>query len=233
MPQKLQTYLPISGWAEEDRPRERFIAQGARYLSHAEILAILLGSGSHRQSALSLAKGVLSAFEQDLRALSDARITELMHFQGIGQAKAVTLMAAFELGRRVHASPSTEKQNVQDSRAAYTILRPKFGKIAHEEFWILFLNNANAVIAVRQLSKGGITGTVVDIRLLLKYALEWGAVGLIVAHNHPSGQLKPSRSDIALTQKLLKAAAALDIKLLDHLIITESSYFSFADEKLI
>ena len=233
MTQKLQHYLAIKDWAQEDRPRERLLEQGSRFLSDAEILAIVLGSGSRNQSALSLAQCILADFGNDLNALSNSQVGELLEFPGIGKAKAVTLLAAFELSRRLGAAPKSEKQVVKDSESAYRSLRAKFGKLAHEEFWILYLNNANAVLAIRQLSKGGITGTVVDIRLLLKNALEWGAVGLIVAHNHPSGQLKPSRSDLALTQKLAKAASVLDIKLLDHLIITESSYFSFADEKLI
>ena len=233
MPQKLRPYLTIKEWAEEDRPRERFLTHGSRFLSHAEILAILLGSGSRNQSALSLAQGILSAYEHDLKALSESQVGELLGFPGIGKAKAVSLLAAFEMGRRIHASPVSKRESVQDSEAAYAALQRKFGKLLHEEFWILYLNNANAVLSISQLSKGGITGTVVDIRLILKQALQCGAVGLIVAHNHPSGQLKPSRSDIALTQKLAKAATLVDIKLLDHLIITESSYFSFADEKLI
>lgn len=233
MAQKLHPYLAISEWAVEDRPRERFLARGGRFLSHAEVLAILLGSGSRNRSALALAQAIMSKFEQNLYALSACTVGDLMAFPGIGKAKAVTVLAALELGRRVHAAPKSKKQIVSDSQAAYTALRTRFGKLAHEEFWILYLNNANAILSVNQLSKGGITGTVVDIRLILKKALEQGAVGLIVAHNHPSGQLKPSRSDMALTQKLAKAAGVLDIKLLDHLIITESSYFSFADEKLI
>jgi len=233
MAQTPTSYLAISDWAEEDRPRERFLSFGARFLSHAEILAILLGSGSRSQSALALAQGVLSDFENDLRALSASTVGDLLMFPGIGKAKAVIVLAAFELGRRAHTTPRSIKQIISDSQAAYTALRSKFGQLPHEEFWILCLNNANAILRVEQLSKGGITGTVVDIRLILKNALEAGAVGLIVAHNHPSGQLKPSRSDIMLTQKLVKAASVLDIKLLDHLIITESSYFSFADEKLI
>lgn len=233
MTQKPALNLAISEWAEEDRPRERFLTRGGRFLSHAEILAILLGTGSSRQSALALAQSVLSAFGNDMHALSETTVTDLLKFPGIGKAKAVALLAAFELARRVHATPGVKKQIVSDSQAAYTALRTKFGKLPHEEFWILYLNNANAILCLKQLSMGGITGTVVDIRLILKNALETGAVGLIVAHNHPSGQLKPSRSDITLTQKLAKAASVLDIKLLDHLIITESSYFSFADEKLI
>jgi len=233
MTEKLHPYLAISDWAEEDRPRERFLAQGGRFLSNAEILAILLGSGSRKQSALALAQIVLASFQHDLQTLSECTDHDLLEFPGIGKAKAVKLLAAFEWGRRMHTAPRLDRHVVHDSESAYTSLRAKFGKLPHEEFWILYLNNANAVIKIKQLSKGGITGTVVDIRLILKQALEWGAVGLIVAHNHPSGQLKPSRSDLALTQKLIKATSVLDIKLLDHLIITESSYFSFADEKLI
>ena len=233
MTQKLHPYLAITEWAEDDRPRERFLSQGGRFLSHAEILAILLGSGSRNQSALALAKRVLTEFDYDLITLSESNPESLLKFPGIGPAKAISLLAAFELARRIHAAPVTKKMQVHDSQAAYRTLRSKFGKLTHEEFWILYLSNANTLLSIKQLSKGGITGTVVDIRLILKQALTLGAVGLIVAHNHPSGQLKPSRSDIALTQKLTKATAVMDIKLLDHLIITESSYFSFADEKLI
>lgn len=233
MTEKTGRYIRIAEWSEQDRPREKLVSQGSRYLSHAELLAILLSSGSRNQSALALAQAILLDFNQDLRELSRGTLGDLMAFHGIGKAKAVTLLAAFELGLRIHNSAHSPKDVVQDSRTAYETIRAKLRNLKHEEFWILYLNNANGIIRLTQLSKGGITGTIVDIRLLLRQALELGAVGLIVAHNHPSDQLKPSRSDIALTQKLAKAATVLDIKLLDHLIITESSYFSFADEKLI
>lgn len=233
MGEKSGRYISIPKWSEQDRPREKLVSQGSRYLSHAELLAILLSSGSRNQSALALAQAIMLEFKHDLRKLSQSTPTDLMAFHGIGKAKAVTLMAAFELALRIQNAPHNLKHMVKDSRSAYEAIRPKFSKLQHEEFWILFLNNANGILRMSQLSKGGITGTVVDIRLLLRQALELGAVGIIVAHNHPSDQLEPSRSDITLTQKLAKAAAVLDIKLLDHLIITESSYFSFADEKLI
>ncbi|MBT8236318.1 MAG: DNA repair protein RadC [Bacteroidia bacterium] len=225
--------MALKDWPTEDKPREKLIANGSTFLTNAELLSILLGSGSREKTALDLSKQVLSATGNKLHGLLSMSRNELLKFKGIGEAKAVTILAAIELGRRMRSEPIDKKYAVHESHSAYQILHPKIGHLPHEEFWILYLNNSNTLICSELLSKGGITGTLVDIRLVLKKALEYGAVGLIVAHNHPSNQLKPSKADLDLTQKITKAARSIDIKLLDHLIITETSYFSFADENLI
>lgn len=225
--------MGLKDWPAEDKPREKLILKGSTALTNAELISILLGSGSRDLTALDLSKQILSAVENKLHRLLPIRRNELQNFKGIGEAKAVTILAAIELGKRMQSEPIRKKHAVHESRSAYHILHPKIAHLPHEEFWILYLNNSNALICSELLSKGGITGTLVDIRLVLKKALEYGAVGLIVAHNHPSNQLKPSKADIDLTHKLIKAARTIDIKLLDHLIITETSYFSFADENLI
>jgi DNA repair protein RadC len=156
-----------------------------------------------------------------------------MAFKGIGEAKAITIAAALELGRRRRLADSRIINKIQSSQSVFELMQPVLGELPHEEFWILYLNNSNKVIAKNQLSKGGITGTLVDVRLVLKKALEVGATALILCHNHPSGTLKPSRADQDITQKLKTAATSLDIKVLDHLIITEKTYFSFADEGIL
>lgn len=225
--------MALKDWPTEDKPREKLIANGSTFLTNAELLSILLGSGSHEKTALDLSKEILSKADNKLHGLLPMSRNELLKFKGVGEAKAVTILAAIELGRRMRSKPIDEKYAVHESHSAYQILHPKIGHLPHEEFWILYLNNSNTLICSELLSKGGITGTLVDVRLVLKKALEYGAVGLIVAHNHPSDQLKPSKADIDLTQKITKAARSIDIKLLDHLIITETSYFSFADENLI
>ena len=225
--------MALKDWPAEDKPREKMIANGSANLTNAELLSILLGSGSPDMTALDLSKQILATAENKIHRLLPISRNELLKFKGIGEAKAVTILAAIELARRMRSEPIDKKYAVHESRSAYQILHPKIGHLPHEEFWILYLNNSNTLICSELLSKGGITATLVDIRLVLKKALEYGAVGLIVAHNHPSNQLKPSKADIELTQRIKKAARSIDIKLLYHLIITETSYFSFADENLI
>lgn len=223
----------IRYWSSDDQPREKMIAYGKQYLSNAELVAILLGSGSKSESAVGLAQRILNTVHNDLDRLSKLTIPELKQFKGIGEAKAVSIVAALELGKRKRLQAEPEVTKITSSASAFQLLQPVLGELPHEEFWILFLNNANVVLQKSQLSKGGITGTLVDVRLVLKQALTMGAVGLILAHNHPSGTLKVSEADKAITKKLSVAAATLDIKVLDHLIITTSKYFSFADEGLM
>ena len=227
------TSFSIKTWNEDDRPREKLLVKGKTSLSDAELIAILIGSGNKDESAVGLSKRILSSAGNNLKELGKKSITDLLEFKGIGEAKAVTILAALELGRRRQAVDALEREKVTSSKAAFELLRPMIGDLPHEEFWAVYVNNSNKVLQMQQLSKGGITGTVVDVRLTMKSALQLGAVGIILAHNHPSGTIKPSASDLKLTEKLKFAGDSLDIKILDHLIITEKAYFSFADEQLL
>ncbi|NRA93853.1 MAG: DNA repair protein RadC [Psychroserpens sp.] len=230
---KHQQSFSIKAWSESDRPREKLRDKGRSVLSDAELLAIILGSGNRDESAVTLSQRILKDFNNNLNVLGKASLLELMNYKGIGEAKAISVAAAMELGRRRREVSALQRQKIDSSTSVYEIMQPIIGDLPHEEFWILYLNNSNKVLHKAQLSKGGITGTLVDIRLVLKTAISHGAVSIILAHNHPSGTLKPSNADKSITQKLRYAAQSLDIKVLDHLIITESSYFSFADEGLL
>ena len=225
--------LSIKSWALDDRPREKLIAKGKSALSDAELMAILIGSGNREESAVALAKRILQYTDNNLNRLAKLSLTELMTFKGVGEAKGITIITALELGKRRHFEAGSELPKITSSKNVFHLMNPIIGDLEHEEFWVLYLNNANKVLAKHQLSKGGLTATIVDVRLLFKQALELHAVGFIVCHNHPSGKLKPSTSDIQLTKKIQEAGYTLDIKILDHLIITEKAYFSFADEAIL
>lgn len=227
------TSFSIKNWNEDDRPREKLLLKGRVALSDAELIAILIGSGSRNESAVSLSQRILASANNNLNELGRLSIPELMEFKGIGEAKAISIAAAMELGRRRRAEEALERRKITSSGSVFEFMQPIIGELPHEEFWILYLNNSNKIIKSVQLSKGGITGTVVDVRLAFKEALQLGAVGIILVHNHPSGTLKPSQADIQLTKKLKTAGESLDIKVLDHLIITEKAYFSFADENML
>jgi DNA repair protein RadC len=226
-------FISIKNWSQGDQPREKLRDKGKANLSDAELIAILLGTGSRSESAVSLSQRILSSVDNNLNQLGKLSIKQLMTFRGIGEAKAITIVAAMELGRRRRGEEALEKMKISSSTSVFELMQPIIGELPHEEFWIVYLNNSNKVLHKNQVSKGGITGTLVDVRLVLKSALELGAVGLILAHNHPSGTLKPSTADKDLTKKLKLAAESLDIKVLDHLIITEKAYFSFADENIM
>jgi len=232
MPEKPSSFS-IKNWSQDDQPREKLRDKGKAALSDAELVAILIGSGNRDESAVALCKRILASVDNNLSELGRLSINQLMSFKGIGEAKAITIVAAMELGRRRRGEEALEKKKITSSASVFELLQPIIGELPHEEFWIIYLNNSNKVIQKNQLSKGGITGTLVDVRLALKTALEVGATGIILAHNHPSGTLKPSKADKQLTSKLKTAAQSLDIKILDHLIITEKAYFSFADESLL
>ncbi|NBL65507.1 DNA repair protein RadC [Flavobacterium sp. NST-5] len=219
----------IKFWAEDDKPREKLMLKGKSALSDAELIAILIGSGSRNESAVDLSKRILLSVE-NLNALGKLSLKQLTEFKGIGEAKAITIIAAMELGRRRRAEETVELKKISSSKAVFEILQPIIGELPHEEFWILYLNNSNKVIYKTQLSKGGITGTVVDIRLIFKIALEQNAVSIIISHNHPSGLLTPSDADINITKKIMEAGKTMDIAVLDHIIVTENSYYSFNDE---
>ena len=224
------SFFPITNWSEDDKPREKLMLKGKSVLSDAELIAILIGSGSRNESAVDLSKKILASVDNNLNALGKVSISQLMNFKGIGEAKAISIIAALELGRRRRAEEVVELKKVTSSKVIFEIMQPIIGELPHEEFWIIYLNNSNKVISKSQLSKGGITGTLVDIRIVFKTALEMGATALILCHNHPSGTLIPSDADRQITRKLKLAGESLEIKVLDHLIVTETSYFSFADE---
>ena len=224
------SFFPITNWSEDDKPREKLMLKGKSVLSDAELIAILIGSGSRNESAVDLSKKILASVDNNLNALGKVSISQLMNFKGIGEAKAISIIAALELGRRRRAEEVVELKKVTSSKVIFEIMQPIIGELPHEEFWIIYLNNSNKVISKSQLSKGGITGTLVDVRIVFKTALEMGATALILCHNHPSGTLIPSDADRQITRKLKLAGESLEIKVLDHLIVTETSYFSFADE---
>jgi DNA repair protein RadC len=232
MQQKTASF-PIKNWSEDDKPREKMLRKGLASLSDAELVAILIGSGNTEESAVTLSKRILASVNHELGELGRLTIPQLLKFKGIGKAKAVTIAAALELGRRRRSEAAGKISRISSSREVFELMQPLIGELPHEEFWIVYLNNANRVLQTVRLSIGGITGTLVDVRLVMKQALERGAVALILAHNHPSGTLKPSEADRQLTLRLKKAASALDIKILDHLIITTRDYFSFADQNIL
>ena len=224
------TNFPITNWSEDDKPREKLMLKGKAALSDAELIAILIGSGSRNESAVELSKRILKSVDNNLNALGKLSIAQLMLFKGIGEAKAISIIAAMELGRRRRTEDILELTKVTSSKVVFEIMQPIIGELPHEEFWIVYLNNSNKILSKGQLSKGGITGTLVDVRIVFKSALELGATGLILCHNHPSGTLVPSEADKQITKKLKSAGDSLEIKVLDHLIITETNYFSFVDE---
>lgn len=226
-------YTPINQWAEDDRPREKFLLKGKAALSDSELLAILIGSGSRNESAVQLCQRILASANNNLNQLGKLSIQQLMDFKGIGEAKAISIAAALELGRRRRSEDAVELDKITSSKAVFNIMQPLIGELLHEEFWVLFLNNSNKVIHKAQLSKGGMTGTVVDTRIIFKTALEYNAISLILTHNHPSGKLLASESDKEITRKLQLAGKQMEIMVLDHVIITESSFYSFADEGIL
>jgi len=221
--------LTIKSWALDDRPREKLIAKGKSVLSSAELIAILIGSGNREESAVDLSKRILKSVDNSIYELAKLPLEKLTQFKGIGEAKAISIITALELGKRRQLEIPEENSKIGSSKQVFDLMQPLLGDLPHEEFWVLFLNNSNKVISKDQISKGGITATLVDVRLLYKRAIEISAVAIIICHNHPSGKTNPSNADKELTQKIKQGGESLDIKLLDHLIITEKSYFSFAD----
>lgn len=228
-----QTNFPITNWSDDDKPREKLMLKGKTALSDAELIAILIGSGNRNESAVDLSKRILASVDANLNALGKLSIQQLMNFKGIGEAKAISILAAMELGRRRRAEEAVELKKITSSKATFELMQPIIGELPHEEFWVLYLNNSNKVLSKSQQGKGGITGTLVDVRLVFKTAFELGATALILCHNHPSGNVKPSEADKKLTQKLKIAGENLEIQVLDHIIITENGYFSFADEDIL
>jgi DNA repair protein RadC len=228
-----QKKTSIKYWAEGDRPREKLLLKGKNSLSDAELIAILISSGNDKESAVELARRILNHSRNNLIELSRMSVSDLMQFKGIGEAKAISIIAALELGKRRRYSEALERPVIRSSNDAFEHCYPQLSDLTYEQFWILLLDQANKVIRLVNVSDGGVAGTVADPKRIFKIALELSACGLILCHNHPSGNLRPSDSDIKLTKKMTDAGKSLDINVIDHLIIGTDAYFSFADEGLI
>lgn len=225
--------LNIKQWAEEDRPREKLILKGRHALSDAELLAIIIGSGTPKESAVELSKKILSLANNNLFLLGNLTLEDLKKVKGIGEAKAISIAAALEIGRRRKESEPPKKVKIDSSKSAYEYIYQDLSDLPHEEFYVVYLKRSNEVIEKMSLSKGGLAGTVVDVRIILKRALELQASALVLYHNHPSGNLKPSGADLDITKKIIEAGKFMDIFILDHLIIGHNKYLSFRDENLI
>ncbi|MBL0745171.1 RadC family protein [Chryseolinea lacunae] len=225
--------IPIKEWAHEDQPREKLLLKGKISLSSAELIAILLRSGSSTVNAVELAKEILQLVDNNIHALANLSAEDFMRIKGIGKAKAMSLVAAFELGRRRIDYDTDTRLKIEGSQQAYALLRPNLADLPHEEFWVILLNRANRALKKCQIGQGGITGTVADPKVIFKAAVDGRACSIIVAHNHPSGNLTPSKADLDLTQKLKAGGQLLDIQVLDHLIFAGQKYYSFADEGLM
>lgn len=230
---ELPAPLTIKSWAEEDRPREKLMQKGKAALSEAELLAILIGSGTVSMSAVELCKQILASVDNNLHDLAKLNLTDLQKFKGIGEAKAITIMAALELGRRRKEAEIQKRTTINSSNDAFLLMKSNLMDLPYEEFWIILLNKANQVIKKLQISRGGLAGTVADVRLIFKYAIENLASGIILVHNHPSGNANPSTQDISLTKKVKEAGLLMEILVLDHLIFTDNGYYSFADESIL
>lgn len=226
--------ISIKNWAEEDRPREKMMLKGASALSDSELLAILIGSGNDKESAVELCKRILQKADNSLNKLGRFGVNDLVkNFRGVGQAKAISILAALELGRRRKSEEITERKKIGSSNDAYAVFYPLLADLNHEETWALLLDRSNKVISTIQVSRGGISGTVVDIRLILREAINLYASGIVLGHNHPSGSCEPSPNDTALSRKLKEAAQWMDISLLDHIIVCGETYYSFGDNGII
>lgn len=222
--------ISIRNWAESDRPREKLLSKGKKSLSDTELIAILIGSGNAEQSAVDLSKSILHHTGYNLIELSKMGVPDLMKFKGIGEAKAISIVAALELGRRRRGAEVKERKKIQSSKDVFEYFQSSLGEAAYEEFWLLLLNRSNAIIREVNISEGGVSGTVADPKKIFKLALENRASSIILCHNHPSGNISPSDADLRLTTKLKKAGDLLELPILDHVILGEEKYYSFADE---
>ena len=225
--------LNIKEWAVEDRPREKLLSKGARHLTDAELIAILIGSGNPEETAVELSKRILASTDNNLNELGRKEINFLQSFNGIGEAKAVTILAALELGKRRKDADVFNKSQINGSKDAADFFQPVLGDLNHEEFWVMLLNRGNKILDTFMVSQGGISGTIIDVRLILKRAIEKLASSIILCHNHPSGTLMTSDSDRKITSKIKEAAQIMDITVLDHIIIGQNKYLSFADEGIL
>ncbi len=229
----MENHIPIKSWAEEDRPREKLLQKGKHTLTDVELIAILIGTGNAGESAVDLSRRILSQSENNLNILGRMNVQELKKIKGIGEAKAVSIVAALELGRRKRESKESKLEKVTSSREVVNLMQPLLGDLLHEEFWVIFLNRANGIIGKQQISIGGMSGTVADPRMIFKAALDMKAISIILCHNHPSGNNQPSAADIQLTKNISAAGKVLEITVLDHIIVTQHGFYSFADEGLI
>ncbi|MCQ2283623.1 MAG: DNA repair protein RadC [Bacteroidales bacterium] len=227
------TKLTISEWSSQDRPREKYLTKGASSLSDAELIAILLRTGTSSENAVALAKRLLSTCHNSLATLSDMPLQELLKIKGIGEAKAIALLAAFELDRRVRSESVRQEQHIHNANDVVSIMQDKIAHLKHEEFWVIYLSQSNKIIATQQIGKGGITSTTVDVRIIIQNALLNSATGIVVCHNHPSGSVRPSKDDRFLTKQIQDASKILNINLLDHIIIHKECYFSFHEEGIL
>ncbi|WP_447950885.1 RadC family protein [Chryseobacterium koreense] len=225
--------MSIKFLAEDDRPREKFLLKGKNALSDAELLAIIIKMGHQDESAIELARRILKSVDHNWHELAKLSVKDLTKFKGIGPVKAIEILTAVEIGRRRAVQEVPEKMPISNSEDTFRILQPFLGDLQTEEFWAIFLNQSNKVLLKSRLTSGGINQSVVDVRILFKTALENFATGIIVAHNHPSGNLKPSQNDLNITKQISQAGKILNIQLIDHLIITQNSWFSFAEEGLV
>ena len=225
--------LSIKAWAEDDRPREKLLNKGRNALSDAELIAILIGSGTREESAVALSKKILSSVDNNLNELGKLSVNDLMKFKGIGEAKAISIIATLEIGRRRRDDEPVKRKKITSSKDVFEVFVDQLADLRQEEFWILTLNRANKIIDRHHVSKGGVSGTVVDTKVIFKLAVENLASSIILCHNHPSGNTKPSKSDIVLTKKLKEAGQLLEIPVLDHIIIGDNEFYSFADEGVL
>ncbi|MBK9479210.1 MAG: DNA repair protein RadC [Bacteroidetes bacterium] len=232
MEEKKQT-VPITEWANADQPREKLLEKGKGILTDAELIGILIGSGSKTETAVELARRILSSVGNDLNALGKLNVAQLCKFKGIGEAKAISIIAALELGKRMKVLESPQRIRINNSKLVFEAIRNEIGDLLHEEFWVLYLDRSNHIIRKSNISKGGVSGTVVDARIIFKQAIENLASSIVLCHNHPSGNLKPSEEDIRITKKLKDAGKLVDIAIIDHIIIAGNNFFSFADEGLL
>ena len=225
--------MNLKSLAEDDRPREKFLLKGKSAVSDSELLAIIMGSGNREESAVELARRILNSVENNWHRLSHLSIKDLTKFKGVGEAKAISIATALEIGNRKSQQEVLERQQISSSKDAFEMLQPHLSDLQTEEFWAIFLNHQNKILYKTCLFRGGIASSVADVRVIFKTALEHFSTQIIVAHNHPAGSLKPSREDISITQKINEAGKLLDIELLDHLILTQNNFFSFKDEGLL
>lgn len=225
--------LGIKSWAEEDRPREKLLEKGRHVLTDAELIAILIGSGNKNETAVELSRRILAAVGNNLNELSKLSVQELCKFKGIGDAKAISIVAALEIGRRRKETETVKREKIVTSKDVFEIMQPLLLDLPHEEFWLLMLSRANLVVKKQLISKGGIAGTVVDTRIIFKTAVDNQASSIIICHNHPSGNLQPSAEDVRITKQIKEAGKIMEIPLLDHLIITDKGFYSFVDEGIV
>jgi DNA repair protein RadC len=229
----LKENLPITAWAEDDRPREKLINKGRHVLSDAELIAILIATGNTEETAVELSKRILASVNNNLNELGKLSTNDLIKFKGIGEAKAISIIAALELGRRRKETETGKRDKIATSSDVFQLLKSTFADLPHEEFWVLFLNRSSLVIKKELISRGGVSGTVVDSKILFKAAIECLASSIILCHNHPSGNTMPSEQDLQITKKLKEAGRLLEIPVLDHVIVCDNAYYSFADEGIM